>query len=488
MNSNEIFAKSGLNNPDDYSFFNFMKMMSGESAGFVESFLKGSKEAGINAGKVLFYISTLPDFAVHVKVVDKAAFEGWLKKAGIQEPVNEGDYQYVSITDGLNIAWNDALAIISNVSSREKIAEQFKSKKDGLLATSEDFKEFTKKDADIRLWTRYSFLIDSYKNLILLSRGRFLDNEDAEKLFLGIKELENISAHAYVNFEDGKITGNTSLYPPEEIDKLQQKFPIFKNSFNTELTKDMPKQSYLAFNSFINIEEYIKIARKNIEDMLSNGSINEYDVKEKSAELFELFDSPELKSIVDALDGDVLMSIHGFNKGFFTYPLASASFTVKGEDAFNNILKLIPQKNYKKQDDYYAISVEQTFIPVYFAYKDNRVFVSNDLTATKAFTTGEQESTFVDNSISKLMTDKMLFYINLDFETYPDNVKMLMQNFMGRQYKLFTSAIEIYEYIYFACDTDYSTEFCLQLKNKNVNSLKQILKNIDKMSSSAWTN
>jgi hypothetical protein len=488
MNGNEILAKSGLNTPDDYSFFNFMRLMSGESVGFLESFLKGSKEAGISAERVLFYVSKLPDFAIYLPVVDRAAFEGWLKKTEAPEPVVEDGFRYISVVDNVSIAWNDNMVIVSNASSREKIAGLFKSKKDGLLATSKDFEEFTKKNADIRVWGKYDFIIDSYKNLMMFGTGYPLSDPYSDELFLGMKDFANLSTHFYINFEDGKITGAASFYPPEEVENLKKKFPVLKESFNSKLTKDMPEQSYLAFNMFINIEEYMKIVRENIEKILSGNYVNEFDIEEKSAELFTFLDSPEFNSVVKALAGDVLVSIHGFNSGIITYPLASISFTVNGEDAFNNILKLMPKDFYKKQDNYYLISVNQTFIPVYFAYKDNKIFVSNDLTVTLAFTEGKQEKTFADNPVSKIMSDKMMFYLNMDFETYPRNVKMLLQNFMGDEYKRFASFVEIYECIYFASDTNLNSEFCLQLKNKNVNALKQIFKNIDKAASSAWMN
>jgi hypothetical protein len=167
--------------------------------------------------------------------------------------------------------------------------------------------------------------------------------------------------------------------------------------------------------------------------------------------------------------------------------LASASFTVNGENAFNDILKLIPKDLYKKEDGYYSTITSKTFIPFYFAYKNNKVFVSNDLDASKAFKDGSKGKTFADNPVSKIMSDKMLFYINFDYATYPENIKMLLQNAMGQKYKIFTSFIDIYECMYFTGDTNYNMEFNLYLKNENVNSLKQILKNIDKTISSAWT-
>jgi hypothetical protein len=486
INGNDIFAKSGLDSPDNYNFLKFLKMMDAESSRFLESFFKGSKEAGISARKILIYVSQLPNYAVSMPVVDRSAFENYIKKVSNIEPSDEGEFRYIVIVDGLSIAWNNELAIISGASSVEKIAGLFKSKDDGLFAKNSDFQEFAKKNADIRLWMRYSFLIDSYRSLIDLNKD--FDAELLDKLSSQFEDFTNISLHSYLNFEDGKITGNALFYPPEEVENLQKKYPVLKESFDAAILKDMPEQSYLAFNASFDVKEYIKLLRKNIENMLSGNNISDLQVEDKSAELFEFFDSPQFASVVDALKGDILISIHGFNKGLVTYPFASASFTVNGKSAFENILSLIPDDFYKKQDNYYSIAGNKTYIPVYFAYNDNKVFVSNDLDATKAFTEGRKGKTFADNPIGKIMTGKAVFYINLDFETYPDNIKMLLQNAIGYRYKLFASFVEIYEYFYVAGDTKYNMEFSLQLKNKNVNALKQILTNIDKTMSSAWMN
>jgi hypothetical protein len=500
VNGNTIFAKSGLDNPDNYNFMKFLKLMDNDVSKFIESFFKGSKEAGISAGKVLFYMTKLPDYAVIFPMLDKTAFENWLKKSDAPEPKDGDKFRYISIEKNLNLAWTDKWAVISGASSREQIAELFEPKNDdGLLATSSDFQQFAKKNADSRLWIQGIAFIDIYKAMLSFNisnhisggghhHGNFdfhkYDDKFIDEIF---KDYANLSTHSYLNSEDGKITGSASFYPPEEVEKLKEKYPVFKKSFNTEIIKDMPEQSYLAFNTFIDVKEYIKLMQQNIERMLSGGNMPE--IEGKSEELFKFFDSPELKSVVEALGGDILLSIHGFNKGMFTYPLASASFTVNGESAFNDILKLIPNDFYKKNEDgYYSTFTNKTFIPVYFAYKKNKVFVSNDLDAIKAFKDGAKGKTFADNPVSKIMTDKMVFYINLDYATYPENIKMLAQNFMGDGYKVFTSFIDIFECTYFSGDTNYNMEFSLQLKNKNVNALKQILKNIDKASSSAWTN
>jgi hypothetical protein len=309
-----------------------------------------------------------------------------------------------------------------------------------------------------------------------------------EKSLFGFEEFAHIVIHSYLNFEDGKITGSMSLSPSQEVKKLKEKYPVFKKSFNKEILKDMPEQSYLAFNLFVNVEEYVKILRQNVESLATKITDPVFDelIENRIDGMTVFFESPELKLITESLKGDLLLSVHGFNSGIIAYPLASASFTVNGESAFKNILSLIPQNIYTQQDGYYSISANKTFIPVYFTYKNDRVFVSNDLDAVKVFMDGTEGKTFADNPVSEIMADKIMLYVNLDYETYPDNIKMLLQSVMEQNYNIFTSSIEIYESMYFSGNAEYNYEFNLKLKNKNVNSLKQILKNLDKTLSSSW--
>jgi hypothetical protein len=481
INGNEIFSKSGLSSPDDFQMFGLLKMGNAKAYNFVESFLKGSKEAGISAEKVLFYSSGLPDWAVIIPVSDRANLEKWLKEADAPEPSIEGEFSYIAEGENQSMAWNDRFVIISAADSRSKIAEKFEPKKDGLLTVNSDFKQYTEKNADIKLWLRYGFFTDLYRMLLFFSPSYLsdIDTDIASDLSL-LKEFENISIHSYLNFENGKITGSLSLYPAEEVAKIKEKFPVFKSSFNTAILKDLPEQSYLAVNAFIDVKAYFSIMREYLEKIIENTQkLSDYYPEDRSDELSDFLNSSELKSVLDALGGDILLSIHGFNKGLITYPLASIVFTVNGESAFKDILKLIPKDAYKEQNGYYAVSVNKTFIPVYFAYKDSRVFVSNDLDAVTGFVEGLKSKTFADNPISRMMADKMLLYFNLDFDTYPENIKIFLQNIMGQEFNIFTSIVGIYENMYFSSDANYNSEFCLQLKNKDVNALKQILKQVE---------
>jgi hypothetical protein len=483
IDGKDIIAKSGLNHPDDYKFFNLISLAEKEGADYLKHLLKGSKEAGINIDNTLVYVTQFPSFAMIVPVVDKSAFEQWLKKFESPEPVVDGEISYI-VEHDLYTAWNDHLLILSENASLDQLKARFSPQEKGLLATNDDFKHFADRDADMRLWLRYSSLIDVYKNIGISSISS--DKNSLDELPFDIHDFDNISVHSYLDFKNGQIEGKAEFYPASEVDKLKKKYPIFKEQFDTEILKDMPEQSYLAFNVSINVKEYVSLMRQNFEKMLSSRYTDQFDIYEHSAELFEFLDSPEFQSVVDALAGDMLLDIHGFNKGLITYPLISADFTVNGESAFINILNLLPKDLYQKEDQYYKIAADKSPIPVYFGYKNNRVFVSNDIDAIKQFIEGRKGKTLADSPVGKMMTNKMVFYINLNYATYPENIAMLIQNSMGSSYKLFTSAIEIYEGMYFA-GKEYSMDFSLQLKNKEVNSLKQILTNIDQTFLSAWT-
>ncbi|MDR1897602.1 MAG: DUF4836 family protein [Prevotellaceae bacterium] len=462
----EILTKSGLNKPDDYKFLNILKLSAGENYNFLELLLKGSKDAGISIDKITAYMTDIPEFTALVPVVDKTAFENWLKKTDVSEPTDEGSFFYLA-GFGYTIAWNENLLIVSSVDAKDKIAELFKPQKDGLLATNDDFRQFTKKVSDIRMWFKYDWISTVYTQYL----GVSLDVEE---------EVKDLSLHSYLDFKDGKIEVLSNYYPPEEVEKLKAKYPVYKNNFDKKLFEYLPEKSYFAFNLSLNVEESFKLVKKYIGNALQTAvGIYGFDIADQYDEAVEFLDSPQLKSVIDALAGDALFSLHGFQLGMISIPLLSLDFTLKNDEAFNTLLALIPQNRYRLQDNYYTIS--QSLVPVYFAHKDRKVIVSNDIDVVKRFAGSVKEKNFTTNPISNIMAEKMAFYLNLNWEDYPDNIKLLLQSEMRGQYKMFVSLIEIYENVYTTMSEDYKMEFVLQFKNKNVNSLKQILKSVDKV-------
>jgi hypothetical protein len=486
INGKAFLSKSGLNNPDDYKFMNMGRMMGGEQFAFIEALCKGSKDAGVSADNILVFMNSPKGITTFVKVLDVNAMEGWLKKLGLEEPVRGEGFKGSLNKDGICMAWNEKQFIVSTKPvPAGQIAELFNEKKDGLLAVNEDFKKFAEQKADMRIWLKYSIFKELYS--AISSESDPVLNPLTEQM----KDFENLSIHGYLDFNDGKIVASGSLNPPSEVAKYVEKYPLAKKSFNVELYKDLPEQAFLQFNLAVNVNEYFELFKKALEVNLQKYSNDE---SANSEELKKFLDGPELKSVLDALDGDMLFSIHGFKQSNIPMPEMTLVFSVKSESAFNDILALIPKDQIVKSPDGYYVydnpELSELSLSLSFAFKDNRVIVSNDLESTSMFVGKKKGKTFADNPVSATIGDRPAgFYLNLDLDSYPDNFKMFLRNFMkGGSYAIFVSIIEIYDKAY-AMGGAADFEGVLQFKNPNVNSLKQIFKNVDKISSgklSSW--
>ncbi|MDR2466276.1 MAG: DUF4836 family protein [Prevotellaceae bacterium] len=483
INGKAFLSKSGLNNPDDYKFMNMGRLIGGEQFAFVEALCKGSKDAGVSADNILICLTSPKEISAYAKVLDVNALEGWLKKLGLEEPVRGDGYKGCINKEGICMAWNEKQLIVSaKPVPSGQIAELFSEKKDGLLAVNEDFKKFAERKADMRSWLKYSLFSDLYKAF---------SGDVLSPLTEQMKDVGNLSVHGYLDFNDGKIVASGSINPPSEVAKYVEKYPLAKEAFNTELYGDLPEKAYLQFNVAINVIEYFKLFRQTLELNLQkyNG-----DESANSEEMKKFLDGPELKSVLDALDGDILFSIHGFKQSNIPMPEMTLVFSVKGESAFNDILALIPKDQIVKSPDGYYVydnpGMSELSLSLSFAFKNNRVIVSNDLESTAMFVGKKKGKTFADNPVSATIGNRPAgFCINLDLNSYPDNFKLFLRNFIkGGSYDIFASIIDIYDKAY-AMGRIADFEAVLQFKNPNVNSLKQIFKSVDKISSgkpSSW--
>ena len=485
LNGKAFLSKSGLNNPADYKFMNMARLLGGEQFSFVEALCKGSKDAGVSADNILICLTSPNEFSAYANVLDVTALEGWLKKAGLDEPVRGSGFKGCVCKDGTCVAWSEKQLIVSSKEvPKGEIAELFIGKKDGLLAVNEDFRKFAERKADMRGWFKYSLFSDLYNTLGYM--GTQLPTVTEQ-----MKDLENITAHGYLDFNDGKIVASVGLNPPSEVEKYVQKYPLMKKSFNTELYKHLPETAFVQFNLAINVNEYFKLFRQALEPNMKKYGNEEFP---HSEELKKLIDGPELKTVLNALDGDILFSIHGFKQAEIPMPEMTLVLSVKSESAFNEMLAMIPKGQVvKSPDGYYVYDTPETSamsLSLSFAYKDNKLIVSNDLESTERFIGKKSGKSFADNPMSATLGDKPSgFYLNLSLGEYPDNIKAFLRNYMKvSSYDLFASIIEIYDKIY-ATGSITDFEGVLQFKNSNINSLKQIFKSVDKIASgspSSW--
>jgi hypothetical protein len=299
------------------------------------------------------------------------------------------------------------------------------------------------------------------------------------------KELEGTYAYGYLNLENGEINLKSSMGPKDKIEGFMTKYPVIKKDFDETLYHAFPEQSFLAIKLSINIKEYLNCIKASVQAISSNydGEYNPY------SEVLSAFDDPSVQKVVDALNGDVLSSIYGFVEGMFPIPRTGIAFTVNGEKAFHDLLGMLPPDMWSKTGDYYTLSPGGGMpASIVFGYKDNKVYVSDDIDAMVKFIDKGSEKNIAAGSLGeRLKRNVMLFYVNLDLDAYPEHIKLLLQNTIGgRSYKQFSSYMNIYKELSYGLTGNYEFEASLKLKNANVNALKQILKNIDENTSNLY--
>ncbi|MDR2423418.1 MAG: DUF4836 family protein [Prevotellaceae bacterium] len=474
----EMLEKSGLNKPDDYKFMAFAKFAGGEAYAFIEHLLKGSDDAGASLEQIVIYTAQNKTFGLSAKMLDKTAFEKWIVKLSLfpTEIKNSGSISYSRLQEDLCIVWNDKYLVLTSNDSffeENQLKNLLKPRTDGLLAANDDFKRFAERSGDIRVWAQYGESINFLNRLSEAEIKQPVFNMDDDFF----QDFKNIHMHASLEFNDGRIDGSMEMSPASEMEKIKAKYPVLKDKINPAILKDVPEVEYLALCFAVNMQEYYKYIKKMMDGWMAKSDSYRINPLGRD-EIKALCESPDVKDVIDALDGDVFMGIHGFNQGAIPYPLANIVFTVKSEDAFKTIMNKIPKEMINHKNPKY-FSIINKIVPVYFAFKNNRVLVTNDEKSIEGFTGNNPPAkTFADNAVKTLFAKPAAFYLNLDFASYPQFIKTLLANVMGYRYSQFVSYIDLYESFQLSGNY-FKTEGSLTLKNKNVNVLKQILKNID---------
>jgi len=176
--------------------------------------------------------------------------------------------------------------------------------------------------------------------------------------------------------------------------------------------------------------------------------------------------------------GDAVLNVYGFAQGIMPMPLVGLSFNVKNEDAFNKLLALVPEVN--KSGDYYYIS--ESFLVVYFAYRNNVVMVTNDSDLIQRFSKGQKETKnmLTNPATSNINNMASAMYFNLDLDSYPENIKIIVNQFIQSQTGFNSDIVTHFlKEVYLRGDKDNSGIFSIKLKDEKKNSLKSIFEMID---------
>jgi hypothetical protein len=466
----QLTVKGGLNNLKDYKFFQKMRdrMDIGDekSQQMMDRFLENPKSSGLNFDQsYLFAVKQGEGLfgAMVFEMGDAATFEANLKEivqANGDTGFNvedKGAYK-IAQSDGAAVAWNKELLVAGGGKDCGTVSydEFFARPQEKSIVSVADFNEFNKRGYDIGFWASYAAITD------LASSAANMEKPEIWK------ELSDTYVHTYLNFENGEAKLSGVMTPQSKVNDFFAKYPVNKKDFDNSLLRVFPDKSYLTFKLSLNVLEYIQMVREVAKQTDVDFPIDRM-----------MLNNPAANSIINGLGGDMILSVYGFAQGPLPVPLSGLAFTVKSKDDFDKMLAMVPQEMVKQNGEHYVVSTGM-MVSFYFAYKDNKVYITDDADAIAAFTGKGFDRHMAASSLGKsLEKSPCLFYINLDVDSYPENVRNLLQSEMGAKASESLKFLKPYKDLSLSVDNSYEVIFSLKFKDASQNSLKQLLKNFD---------
>ena len=466
INLKSLAEKAGINDKENKEALKKLTdaMKSGMNAATfqqLEAVIKDPSKSGVDVFAPI-YIFSAPSFD-YTTVVAKVSNEDDLKsflevtqKEILNSPVTEGDgYSFVKVNNQTLLAFNaTALLTVSYKNAaqfdkiKEGVANLLKQTEENSINKSGAFKKMQKQSGDVNMFISPSSFLGIYAKQISFGLPKDVD----------LKELTILGS---LSFEKGKIemqiesyTENPALNAMFEK-QIKSTCPI-ENTF----LKYFPKSTVALLSVGVNGEEFYNVLQENDEFR------NEFSIT-KAAEVKDLF---------SAFQNDFTIGLVNITMSNTPSVLAYASvknnaplqalYEKKGELGLGrgeDIVKL-------NENDYVYKSRNMN---VFFGIRDKQMYATNDEILYKNICKTVDPSAKDTDYASTMKGKRSAFVINAEEVLQLPVVKMLVE-YGGAEYNMYYSLGNRISYLEATSDGDKAT-LTLQLKDKNVNALKQIV-------------
>ncbi len=473
----KMIQKGGLDNLSNFKLFQKaqaeMTDMDPVLKNFVNEFLKNPKSSGLDIDKAYIYgVMSGEDLycCVNFKMDNQSTFEKKMtelfqvKDQPLPEVKDLGDGVKFTLLDPQSaVAWNgDLLQFFFGEISSLDYKSFFNLPADKKILNVADFATFQKGSYDIGCWMAYGEALGLFNKMNITMPSY-------------INEFKDTYVHGYLNFENGEIKAMGRMSPQSKVDEFFKKYPLIKKDFNAALLEDFPEKSFLLAKMSFNWDEYLKLMNESMEQMQNISGMDVYQ---------EILNDPTVKTLLDIIDGDAVFSLYNLAQGPLPIPLAGLSFTLKNEGDFDRLLALFPEGALTQNGDYYVMSTPFG-IGFNIACKNKRVLISDDSEAITTFL-GKGYSPNLKSSVlaNDLKKSPALFYLNLDLDTYPENLKALLKTEnTPNEVRMGLTILDPLKDMSYSVNEKNEVIFSLKFKDTKQNSLKTLLKLTDNVAS-----
>lgn len=428
----------------------------------------------------IYYIKSAENetfIAVSVELGSKEKFEAFLEQTTGEMAVEfsierEEGFQYAMLSGSQAIGWDEDKAVLlvaQNYSSRELLDFEldylFSLDERSCIAQNKDFSSFYDDKKDLSLWVSTNLFADA-------------PSVNVMKMYNDV-DFSDSYIHAYLDFQDGKVSLQGRLLPSEKLEKTMDKYDLYGQSFNTELLHYFPEQSFAATSFSVNVLSLFDY-------------LEETSKLEEFEENFKKEMGLEARDAFNALGGSMVLSLSDFETqevevSRYSYggyephireqvmPLISFAFDVKDRSTVKSMLEKIGEKDLKDRGDYYEFKMIN--YDVYLALNDGVCLVSNDLKSIKSFKDGGLSPNLGDSKLKNDLAASHYTYVSLDYDTYPEALKQELAK--SGSNKMLEVVRTYGKSMHFRQVDEQTAEWLIELKQEDENSLRTILHAMD---------
>ena len=415
----------------------------------LEAVLKDPAKSGVDVNAPI-YVFNAPSFPYTTMVAKIQSEDDLLKLLEVTEKeqiishVAEADgYSFAQINKRALLAFTPTTLMVVNytgTSQLEKVKEGIpallKQTGENSINSNTAFKKMQKQDGDINMLISPSSLLSAYANPLNYGISHNIDLKD-------LKMLGSLS------FEKGKIELKVESYTENtELKALFEKQIKSTCPIENTFLKYFPKSTLALFSIGINGEEFYNVLQEN----------------EQFRNDFSITKAAEVKDLFSAFHNDLTIGL--INVTMNSNPSFLAYASVKNDAPLKALYEKKSELGLKRGDKSRAINI-------FFGIRDKQMYATNDeLLYKNACKTADPSAKETDFA-SSLKGKRTAFVINAEAVLDLPVIKLLV-GFGGQEYSTYYSLLGNISYLEAVGNEDKAT-VTLQLKNKNVNALKQIV-------------
>lgn len=466
INLKSLAEKAGIGDKDNKEALAKLTdaMKSGMNAATfqqLEAVMKDPSKSGVDVTAPV-YIFSAPTFdytTVVAKVTNEDELKSFLEvtqKEILNAPVTEGDgYSFVQVNKQALLAFNATTLLAVNYKSvaqldkiKEGITALLKQTEENSINKSAAFKKMQKQGGDVNMFISPSGILGAYAKQINFGMPKDIDLKDT--MILGS-----------LSFEKGKIDMQIENYTEnKELKAMFEKQVKSTCPIENTFLKYFPKSTVALLSMGINGEEFYNVLQEN----------------EQFRNEFSVTKAAEVKDLFSTFQNDLTVGL--INVTMNNAPSFLAYASVKNNAPLQALYEKKAELGLRRGEDIVKLNEDEYVyksrnINIFFGVRDKQMYATNDELLYKNICKPVDPSAKDTNYASTLKGKRSAFVINAEAVLDLPVIKMMVE-YGGAEYNMYYSLGSNISYLEATSDGDKGN-ITLQLKDKDVNALKQIV-------------